>query len=100
SDVCSSDLLLAGWLLLQGQRQRAMPALAGFAAMMALWCAGHIAIVQQQHSVGVALVLANPLMPTFFLHFALQFVASTAEVLPRWRRLLPALYGLSLLVIA
>ena len=92
-------VLLAGWLLLQGQRQRAMPALAGFAAMMALWCAGHIAIVQQQHSVGVALVLANPLMPMFFLHFALQFVSSTAEVLPRWRRLLPALYGISLLVI-
>ncbi|HBN89373.1 MAG TPA: two-component sensor histidine kinase, partial [Rheinheimera sp.] len=92
-------VLLAGWLLLQGQRQRAMPALAGFAAMMALWCAGHIAIVQHWHSVGVALVLANPLMPMFFLHFALQFVSPTAEIRPRWRRLLPALYGISLLVI-
>ncbi|MEW5681117.1 MAG: ATP-binding protein [Pseudomonadota bacterium] len=86
-------VLLAGWLLWQGQRQAAMPALAGFAAMMALWCSGHIAILHQLPKLGVALVLANPLMPMFFLHFALQF---TARRQPRW--LLPLLYSLTLLV--
>lgn len=90
-------VLLAGWLGWQGQRQRAMPALAGFAAMMALWCSGHIAIVHQWPELGVALVLANPLMPMFFLHFSLQFVTTAPR--PRWRRLLPALYGLTLLII-
>src|SRR5690606_31164340 len=83
-----------GWLLWQGQRQQAMPALAGFAAMMALWCSGHIAIVHQQPALGIALVLANPLMPMFFLHFSLQFVATRPR---RW--LLPLLYGLTLLLI-
>ncbi|MEO3878001.1 sensor histidine kinase [Rheinheimera fenheensis] len=87
-------VLLAGWLVWQGQRQQAMPALAGFAAMMALWCSGHIAILHQLPKLGVALVLANPLMPMFFLHFALQF---TARRQPRW--LLPLLYSLTLLVI-
>ena len=87
-------VLLAGWLLWQGQRQQAMPALAGFAAMMALWCSGHIAIVHQQPALGVALVLANPLMPMFFLHFSLQFVATRPR---RW--LLPLLYSLTLLLI-
>jgi signal transduction histidine kinase len=93
-------VLLAGWLLWQGQRQRAMPALAGFAAMMALWCTGHIAIVHNWPQLGVALVLANPLMPMFFLHFAVQFVATdTQSVAWRWRKLLPLLYGLTLLLI-
>ncbi len=93
-------VLLAGWLLWQGQRQRAMPALAGFAAMMALWCTGHIAIVHNWSQLGVALVLANPLMPMFFLHFAVQFVATdTQSVAWRWRTLLPLLYGLTLLLI-
>ncbi|MEO3679165.1 ATP-binding protein [Rheinheimera sp. FR7-31] len=87
-------VLLGGWLLWQGQRQAAMPALASFAAMMALWCSGHIAILHQLPKLGVALVLANPLMPMFFLHFALQF---TARRQPRW--LLPLLYSLTLLVI-
>jgi signal transduction histidine kinase len=91
-------VLLAGWLLWQGQRQRAMPALAGFAAMMALWCAGHIAIVQQWPVLGIALVLANPLMPMFFLHFAVQFVADGSKPLPAWLqrgKLLPVLYGVT-----
>nr|WP_245217531.1 sensor histidine kinase [Rheinheimera maricola] len=91
-------VLLAGWLGWQGQRQRAMPALAGFAAMMALWCSGHIAIVQHWPELGMALVLANPLMPMFFLHFALQFVSTDTN--PRWRQWLPYLYGFSLLIIA
>jgi signal transduction histidine kinase len=98
TSVCA--VLLAGWLFWQGQRQRAMPALAGFAAMMALWCAGHIAIVHQWPQLGMALVLANPLMPMFFLHFAVQFVADNPKaVAPRWRMLLPLLYGLTLVLI-
>ena len=92
TSVCA--VLLAGWLWWQGQKQAAMPALAGFAAMMALWCSGHIAIVHQQPALGVALVLANPLMPMFFLHFSLQFVATRPR---RW--LLPLLYSLTLLLI-
>lgn len=96
-------VLLAGWLLWQGQRQRGMPALAGFAAMMALWCAGHIAILHQWPHTGIALVLANPLMPMCFLHFALQFVAA-GRPLPSWlqtlQRHILLLYGFTFLIIA
>ena len=66
TSVCA--VLLAGWLLWQGKQQPAMPALAGFAGMMALWCAGHVAIVQHWPGIGMALVLANPLMPMFYHH--------------------------------
>lgn len=95
-------VLLAGWLLWQGQRQTGMPALAGFAAMMALWCAGHIAILHQWPQLGIALVLANPLMPMCFLHFALQFVAA-GRPLAAWQKVLQRhimlLYGFTLLLI-
>lgn len=98
TSICA--VLLAGWLLWQGQRQKAMPALAGFAAMMALWCGGHIAIVNDWHQLGMALVLANPLMPMFFLHFSVQFVAARPGALSTtWRRLLPLLYGITLALI-
>ncbi|MGP9799960.1 ATP-binding protein [Rheinheimera sp. NSM] len=95
-------VLLAGWLLWQGQRQRAMPALAGFAAMMALWCAGHIAILQQWPQLGMALILANPLMPMFFLHFAVQFVADGNKPVPallQQGKFFPVLYGLTGIII-
>ncbi len=94
-------VLLAGWLWWQGQRQRAMPALAGFAAMMALWCAGHIAIMQGWQTLGMALVLANPLMPMFFLHFAVRFVATgySDALLARIQRTIPLLYGLTVVLI-
>ncbi|MBU1308608.1 MAG: GHKL domain-containing protein [Gammaproteobacteria bacterium] len=98
--VCA--VLLAGWLLWQGKKQPAMPALAGFAGMMALWCAGHIAILQQWHAPGIMLVLANPLMPMFFLHFAVQFVGfgrQHSRLLRYWSRLKWPLYGLTLLLI-
>lgn len=100
TSICA--LLLAGWLLWQGQRQPAMPPLAGFAVMMALWCAGHIVVVQQWGSTGTALVLANPLMPMCFLHFAVRFVnygAAANNMLRRLEQCLPWLYGLTVLVI-
>jgi hypothetical protein len=96
-------VLLAGWLLWQGQRQPGMPALAGFAAMMALWCAGHIAILHQWPQLGIALVLANPLMPMCFLHFALQFVAAGRPLSSRLQTLqrqMPFLYGFTFALIA
>lgn len=100
TSICA--LLLAGWLLWQGQRQPAMPPLAGFAVMMALWCAGHIVVVQQWGATGAALVLANPLMPMCFLHFAVRFVnygAAANNTLRRLEWYLPWLYSLTVLVI-
>ena len=101
TSVCA--VLLAGWLLWQGKKQPAMPALAGFAGMMALWCAGHIAILHNWTTPGIMLVLANPLMPMFFLHFSLQFVTDgqhhSSLLLRYWQRLKWPMYGATLLLI-
>ena len=71
--------------------------------ILALWCAGHVAIVQHWPELGMALVLANPLMPMFFLHFALQFVADgqrTDRLQRYWQRWKLPLYAVTLLLIA
>lgn len=72
TSVCG--VLVAGWLLWRAHRQADLRALAGFAVMMALWCFGHLALFHSFETLGMVLLLANPLMPTFFLHFALLFV--------------------------
>lgn len=97
-----SALAVAGWLSWRAHRQPELLALAGFGAMMAFWCLGHWLILQDVYDIGVALVLANPLMPTFFLLFAAGFVNTGPgrdpflSLLVRHRH---RLIGLSLLVL-
>jgi len=77
-------LVVSGWLWLQARHRRSLQALSGFGVMMALWCGGHVAIQQGWHRLGILLILANPLMPTFFLHFATRFVYPGRGRAPRW----------------
>ncbi|MFD1007636.1 ATP-binding protein [Oceanisphaera ostreae] len=72
--TAGSALLVSAWLFWRAQSQHSMKALAGFGIMMALWCCGHVAIFYGKTGLGNALILANPLMPTFFLDFAIGFV--------------------------
>ena len=67
-------LLVSAWLFWRARRQRSMKALAGFGIMMALWCSGHVSVFYGWEGLGKMLILANPLMPTFFLDFAIGFV--------------------------
>ncbi|GAA3539548.1 hypothetical protein GCM10022394_19110 [Zobellella aerophila] len=67
-------LIVSAWLFWRARGQRSMKALAGFGIMMALWCAGHVAVFHGLEALGAALILTNPLMPTFFLDFAIGFV--------------------------
>ncbi|NVK40936.1 MAG: GHKL domain-containing protein [Oceanospirillaceae bacterium] len=101
TSVCA--LVVSGWLWLQARRRRSLQALSGFGAMMALWCGGHIAIQQGWHRLGILLILANPLMPTFFLHFATRFVYPGRGRAPRWlewlSRHMAAIYAISIAVI-
>ncbi|WP_020683756.1 sensor histidine kinase [Marinobacterium rhizophilum] len=76
-------LVVSGWLLLRARKRRSLQALAGFGLMMALWCSGHVAIQQGWHDLGILLILSNPLMPTFFLHFATRFVRPRGPGVPR-----------------
>ncbi|MCB5162935.1 sensor histidine kinase [Marinomonas algarum] len=100
SSVCG--VLVASWLLWRARKQSDLQALAGFAIMMAIWCFGHVVLFQGWERVGIYIILANPLMPTFFLHFAILFVNSgTAKevMLDRLYQLLPWFYLTSFAVV-
>ncbi|GGB32875.1 hypothetical protein GCM10011502_02430 [Oceanisphaera marina] len=67
-------LVVSTWLFWRARSQRSMKAMAGFGIMMAVWCCGHVSVFYGWETLGKALILANPLMPTFFLDFAIGFV--------------------------
>jgi signal transduction histidine kinase len=100
SSACAG--LMSGWLWWHSRYQRTLTGLAGFGAMMALWCLGHVFVLHDQQQLGRSLLLANPLMPTFFLHFAIAFVQQD-QVKARWlswaRRHIGWLYFLTALVV-
>ncbi|MBR7890077.1 GHKL domain-containing protein [Marinomonas sp. A79] len=100
SSVCG--VLVAIWLLWRAGKQSDLQALAGFAIMMAIWCFGHVVMFQGFERVGIYMILANPLMPTFFLHFAILFVNSgTAKepMLDRLYKMVPWFYLTSFAVV-
>lgn len=69
-------LWTAVWLWWHARFQPVLSPLAGFCLMLTLWSAGHLALLGDFRVLGKALVLSNPLMPAFYLHFALQFVVT------------------------
>lgn len=78
------------WLWWHARFQRVLKPLAAFCAMMAVWCGGHLALQHDMLTAGKALILANPLMPAFFLQFALQYVAAPSgwlQQLQKWQAL-------------
>lgn len=100
SGVCG--FLVAFWLLWRARKQEDLQALAGFAIMMAIWCFGHVVLFQGYERAGIYIILANPLMPTFFLHFATCFVNSGVvkeAVLDRLHQAIPWVYVTSLAVV-
>ncbi|GAB3476789.1 ATP-binding protein [Marinomonas epiphytica] len=100
SSVCG--ILVAVWLLWRAKKQGDLQALAGFAIMMAIWCFGHVALFQGFENLGIHIILANPLMPTFFLHFAIVFVntgAAKEAMLDRLHKALPWFYAISSAVV-
>ncbi|WP_239495677.1 sensor histidine kinase [Marinomonas primoryensis] len=100
SSVCG--FLVAAWLLWRARKQGDLQALAGFAIMMAIWCFGHVVLFQGYERIGIYIILANPLMPTFFLHFAIRFVnsgAAKAVMLDRLLHAIPWFYVTSVAVV-
>jgi signal transduction histidine kinase len=89
-------------LLWRARKQGDLQALAGFAIMMAIWCFGHVVLFQGYEKMGIYIILANPLMPTFFLHFAIRFVNSGAAkeiMLDRLLQAIPWFYVVSVAVV-
>ncbi len=96
--VCAGWTAL--WLWWHARFQSVLAPLSGFSLMMALWCGGHLALQHQHYWIGQLLLLANPLMPTFFLQFALRYIDSSGRKwLTRLRRALPFITATSMLVV-
>lgn len=102
--IIALTCLCAGWTALwlwwHARFQAVLAPLSGFSLMMALWCGGHLALQHQHYTVGQLLILANPLMPTFFLQFALRYIDSSGRKwLERLRQALPFITATSVLVV-
>ena len=116
ASTCLASLVGALWLLYQSLRLRVddshgpkaglahfqaeAMSLAGFCLVMTAWCSGHW-LAAVNHSPGLAqlLILINPLMPTFFLHFVCHFLKRRLRLPPHWFSSLPWLYACSLVII-
>ncbi|MFN6971586.1 MAG: ATP-binding protein [Rheinheimera sp.] len=94
------SLWTAVWLWWHARFQPVLSALAGFCLMMTLWSSGHLALLLDFRILGKALVLSNPLMPAFYLHFALQFVVTdhSHRGLQQQKKLSPMLFFLALII--
>lgn len=89
---------VAIWLWSRRREDASLPALAGFCLSMAIWCLGHIFALQQQSQFAVPLLLANPLLPTSFLHFVIVWLKDSGVSAFGLERRIPTLYGVALLV--
>jgi signal transduction histidine kinase len=91
----------AVWLWWHARFRPLLTSLAGFCLMLALWSFGHLALLHDFPLLGKALILANPLMPTFYLQFALHFVVDqrSSLSLQRLKTATPLLFLSSLLVV-
>ncbi len=94
---------VAVWLWLLKRQEPALTALAGFCLAMSAWCFGHILVIGGEDdgwssSLGVLLLLSNPLLPTCFLHFVLSWLTETLDLPRRLKRLLPLFYFTAVVV--
>jgi len=99
--ICASAI--SCWLWLRSSASASFRPLAGFGVAMAVWCAGHLLIQFSGplNQLGLAMIMAGPLIPTCFLHFALLFVHRPDTLPPSLSRLyqnMPFWYGAAALV--
>lgn len=100
-------------------RDQSILPLAGYNLAMGLWCAGHLIVTMSSNSLvfsalGLGLIALNPLMPTLFLHFVINFIkrpisliqtnldnkiSAMPAIVYSISRYMPILYGCSLTVV-
>ena len=90
----------AWWLWSRRDEEPALVALAAFCMAMALWCCGHLAAMYNQPQLAIALLLANPLLPTSFLHFVVLWLRDNLSLPEAIYRFIPLLYLMALAVTA
>ena len=87
-----SATITAGWLWLKRKEEPALIALAAFCLSMAIWCFGHIAALEGYPRIARSLLLANPLLPTTFLHFVLLWLRGSIPIAEKNYRYTPFIY--------
>jgi len=87
-----SATITAAWLWLKRKEEPALIALAAFCLSMAIWCFGHIAALEGYPKIARSLLLANPLLPTTFLHFVLLWLRGSIPIAEKSYRFTPLLY--------
>jgi K+-sensing histidine kinase KdpD len=87
-----SATITAVWLWLKRKEEPALIALAAFCLSMAIWCFGHIAALEGYPRIARSLLLANPLLPTTFLHFVLLWLRGSIPIAEKNYRDTPIIY--------
>jgi nitrogen-specific signal transduction histidine kinase len=87
-----SASITACWLWLKRKEEPALIALAAFCLSMAIWCFGHIAALEGYDKIARSLLLANPLLPTTFLHFVLVWLRGSIPIAEKNYRFTPLIY--------
>ncbi|WP_198343117.1 sensor histidine kinase [Oleiphilus messinensis] len=94
---------VASWLWYKGHREKGLSILACYTLLMAVWCLGHLLGFNGNASLAALILLLNPLMPTTFLHFILQWLAPLftesqdhQKHISRWMRWL---YGSAIILV-
>ncbi|WLQ12522.1 ATP-binding protein [Hahella aquimaris] len=87
------------WLWSRRRQEPALKALSGFCLSMAIWCFGHILVLEDHQAIGTLILLGNPLMPTAFLHFVLLWLGDPLELPQQLRRLAPLFYFTAIAVV-
>lgn len=82
----------ACWLWLKRKEEPALIALSTFCLSMAAWCFGHIAALEGYEQTARSLLLANPLLPTCFLHFVLLWLRGSIPIAAQSYRYIPIIY--------
>ncbi len=90
----------ACWLWLKRKEEPALIALAAFCLSMAVWCFGHIAALEGHDQIARSLLLANPLLPTTFLHFVLLWLRGSIPIAEQSYRFTPFIYLFAIAVTA
>jgi nitrogen-specific signal transduction histidine kinase len=93
-----SATITAAWLWFKRKEEPALVALAAFCLTTAIWCFGHIAALEGYPTIARSLLLANPLLPTTFLHFVLLWLKGSIPVSEKNYRFTPLIYALAIAV--
>ena len=88
----------AVWLWSRRNDGPGLSALAVFCLAMAGWCLGHFFALNNQAQFALPLILANPLLPTTFLHFVIVWLKDLISLPMKLHKRIPLFYVVAIFV--